>query len=33
MVVLPFTKLMHTFTVFISRWYNGAIYGRRGVQS
>jgi nitrate reductase gamma subunit len=33
LVVLPFTKLMHTFTVFISRWYNGAIYGRRGVQS
>jgi nitrate reductase gamma subunit len=33
MVVLPFTKLMHTFTVFISRWYNGAIYGRRGVTS
>jgi nitrate reductase gamma subunit len=33
MVILPFTKLMHAFTVFISRWYNGAIYGRRGVQS
>ena len=33
MVVLPFTKLMHTFTVFFSRWYNGATYGRRGVQS
>ena len=33
MVVLPFTKLMHTFTVFISRWYNGAFAGRRGVQS
>jgi nitrate reductase gamma subunit len=33
MVVLPFTKLMHAFTLFLSRWYNGAFYGRRGVQS
>ncbi len=32
-VILPFTKLMHTFTLFIARWYNGATYGRRGVQS
>jgi len=33
MVVFPFTKLMHTFTLFLSRWYNGAIAGRRGVAS
>jgi nitrate reductase gamma subunit len=33
LVVLPFTKLMHAFTLFLSRWYNGATYGRRGVQS
>jgi nitrate reductase gamma subunit len=33
LVVLPFTKLMHAFTLFIARWYNGATYGRRGVQS
>jgi nitrate reductase gamma subunit len=33
MVVFPFTKLMHTFTFFISRWYTGAISGYRGVQS
>jgi nitrate reductase gamma subunit len=33
MVLLPFTKLMHTFTLFIARWYNGAISGYRGVQS
>jgi len=33
MVVLPFTKLMHVFTVFLSRWYGGAISGYRGVQS
>lgn len=33
MVVFPFTKLMHAFTIFISRWYNGAIAGYRGVAS
>ncbi len=33
MIVFPFTKLMHTFTLFISRWYNGAAAGRKGVQS
>ena len=33
MVVFPFTKLMHTFTLFFARWYNGAISGYRGVQS
>jgi nitrate reductase gamma subunit len=33
MVVFPFTKLMHAFTIFMSRWYNGAISGYRGVQS
>jgi nitrate reductase gamma subunit len=33
MVFFPFTKLMHTFTLFLSRWYNGAMNGRRGVQS
>jgi nitrate reductase gamma subunit len=33
MVMLPFTKLMHAFTLFIARWYNGAISGYRGVQS
>lgn len=33
MVVFPFTKLMHTFTLFFSRWYIGAISGYRGVQS
>ncbi len=32
LVVIPFTKLMHTFTIFISRWYNGAASGRKGVQ-
>jgi len=33
MIVLPFTKLMHAFTLFLARWYNGAISGYRGVQS
>ena len=33
MVLLPFTKLAHTFTLFAARWYNGAISGVKGVQS
>jgi nitrate reductase gamma subunit len=33
LVVLPFTKLTHIFTAFIARFYNGAIFGRKGVQS
>lgn len=33
MVVLPFSKLTHVFTIFMARWYNGAISGYRGVQS
>lgn len=33
MVVFPFTKLMHAFTLFLSRWYNGAISGYRGVKT
>ena len=33
MIVFPFTKLMHAFTLFLARWYNGAISGYRGVAS
>lgn len=33
LIVLPFTKLTHTFTLFLSRWYNGAMAGRKGVAS
>jgi nitrate reductase gamma subunit len=33
LIVLPFTKLTHIFTAFIARWYNGATFGRKGVQS
>ncbi len=32
MVVFPFTKLMHTFTTFTSRWYTGASAAQRGVN-
>ena len=32
MIVFPFTKLMHAFTIFLARWYNGAMSGYRGVQ-
>lgn len=33
LVVFPFTKLMHTFTLFMARWYTGSLFGRKGVQS
>lgn len=33
MICFPFTKLMHTFTFAMARWYNGAMSGYRGVQS
>ena len=33
LIILPFTKLTHIFTAFIARWYNGAAFGRKGVQS
>lgn len=33
LILLPFTKLFHTFSAFISRWYNGEIFGRKGVAS
>jgi nitrate reductase gamma subunit len=31
LVVLPFTKLFHAFTLFGSRWFNGAANGHKGV--
>lgn len=31
LIVIPFSKLFHVFTVFASRWYNGDISGRKGV--
>lgn len=33
LIVLPFTKLTHIFTAFVARYYNGAIFGRKGIQS
>jgi len=33
LVIFPFTKLIHAVTLFVARWYNGAIFGRKGVQS
>jgi nitrate reductase gamma subunit len=33
MVIFPFTKLMHAFTLFMARYYNGAISGYKGVNS
>lgn len=32
LILFPFTKLMHTFTLFIARYYNGAMAGEKGVQ-
>ncbi len=31
LVVLPFTKLFHVFTLFGSRWFNGQVNGHKGV--
>lgn len=33
MIFLPFTKLSHTFTLFIARWYTGSMIGQKGVKS
>jgi len=33
MVLFPFTKLSHAFTLWVARWYNGAIAGYKGVKS
>jgi len=29
LVLFPFTKLMHAITVFMARWYNGSMNGRK----
>lgn len=33
LVLLPFTRLVHAMTIFISRWYTGDQFGRKGVAS
>lgn len=32
LIVFPFTKLMHTFTLFLARYYTGENAGHRGVK-
>ncbi len=32
LIATPFTKLAHMFSTFVSRWYNGAISGFKGVK-
>jgi nitrate reductase gamma subunit len=33
LIVFPFTKLMHALTAFVARWFNGATFGRKGIES
>jgi nitrate reductase gamma subunit len=33
LIAIPFTKLSHMVSIFISRWFNGAIAGYKGVKS
>ena len=33
MVAFPFTKLSHAFTLFLARYYNGAVTGLKGIKS
>lgn len=33
LIAIPFTKLSHTLSIFVSRWYNGAIAGYKGIRS
>lgn len=33
LIAIPFTKLAHMFSLFISRWYNGAFAGFKGVKA
>jgi nitrate reductase gamma subunit len=33
LVLLPFTKLFHSFSALLSRWYNGEMAARKGVVS
>jgi len=32
LIAIPYTKLVHIFTTFSARWYNGAISGYKGVE-
>ncbi len=33
LIIFPFTKLTHMMSLFISRWFNGDWFGRKGVAS
>jgi nitrate reductase gamma subunit len=33
LALLPFTRLVHAMTIFISRWYTGSQFARKGVAS
>jgi nitrate reductase gamma subunit len=33
LIFIPFTKLIHVFTLWGSRWYNGDVNGRKGVPT
>ena len=33
LIAIPFTSLSHMVSLFISRWYNGALAGYKGVRS
>lgn len=33
LILFPFTKLTHTFTLFIARWYTGVMAGEKGVRA
>ena len=33
LVILPFSKLFHAFSLFLARWYTGDIAGRKGVAT
>jgi nitrate reductase gamma subunit len=33
LIAIPFTKLSHALSIFVSRWYNGAIAGYKGIRS
>ena len=33
LVAIPFTKLIHFVTLFPARWYNGDLFGHKGVAS
>jgi nitrate reductase gamma subunit len=33
LIIFPFTKLMHTFTLFLARYYTGQAAGYRGVET